>query len=171
MLVLAFAGGMTLSCSTAQAVSTSSAPLSYAHRVESASFTFAVASTAGNEPTRKPPAWFAAFTRVGCGIESIGCWGLDPFQRAARAGLRRFAGDCGRLRNRCLGKSANGWLHGAAAVTALGLVAGYYVRGFFVMRSAAGWASNSLVGRNTARALLACCTVCLAGVRNPDSFG
>jgi Protein of unknown function (DUF2868) len=75
------------------------------------------------------------------------------FNAPLAPGLRRFAGDWWDIAQPLFVARARRLLHLSAVVAALGLVAGYYFRGF-VLRSAAGWEGGGLLGPETAHALL-----------------
>lgn len=75
------------------------------------------------------------------------------FNAPLAPGLRRFAGDWWDIAQPLFAARARRLLHLAAIAVALGLVAGYYLRGF-VLRSAAGWEGGSFLGSETAHVLL-----------------
>jgi Protein of unknown function (DUF2868) len=74
------------------------------------------------------------------------------FNAPLAPGLRRFAGDWWEIAQPLFVLRARRLLHLAAALFALGLVAGFYVEGF-LLRYPAGW-DGTLLGPPTARALL-----------------
>ncbi|HEY0341054.1 MAG TPA: DUF2868 domain-containing protein, partial [Steroidobacteraceae bacterium] len=76
------------------------------------------------------------------------------FNAPLAPGLRRFAGDWWEVAKPLFAVKARRLLHWSAVVVALGLIVGYYVRGF-ILRSAAGWEGGDLVGPGSARTLLA----------------
>ncbi len=75
------------------------------------------------------------------------------FNAPLAPGLRRFAGDWLDLAQPLFFARARRLLHLSAVFAALGLVGGYYFRGF-VLRSAAGWEGGGAIGPDTAHALL-----------------
>ncbi|MGH8208248.1 MAG: hypothetical protein ACRETD_01045 [Steroidobacteraceae bacterium] len=75
------------------------------------------------------------------------------FNAPLAPGLRRFAGDWWDIAQPLFVLRARRLLHLAAALLAVGLVAGYFFRGF-VLRSAAGWEGGGILGPETAYALL-----------------
>jgi len=75
------------------------------------------------------------------------------FNAPLAPGLRRFAGDWLELAQPLFFARARRLLHLSAVFAAIGLVAGYYFRGF-VLRSAAGWEGSGAIGPETAHALL-----------------
>jgi hypothetical protein len=75
------------------------------------------------------------------------------FNAPLAPGLRRFAGDWWEVARPLFAMKARRLLHLSAMVVALGLIAGYYVRGF-ILRSAAGWEGGDFVGPGSARTLL-----------------
>lgn len=75
------------------------------------------------------------------------------FNAPLAPGLRRFAGDWLELAQPLFYARARRLLHLSAVIAALGLVAGYYFRGF-VLRSAAGWEGGGTIGPETAHGLL-----------------
>jgi hypothetical protein len=75
------------------------------------------------------------------------------FNAPLAPGLRRFAGDWWEVAQPLFAVRARRLLHLSAVMVALGLIVGYYLRGF-VLRSAAGWEGGELTGPGTARTLL-----------------
>ncbi|HEY6922377.1 MAG TPA: DUF2868 domain-containing protein [Steroidobacteraceae bacterium] len=75
------------------------------------------------------------------------------FNAPLAPGLRRFAGDWLEIAQPLFFARARRLLHLSAVFAALGLVTGYYFRGF-VLRSAAGWEGGGAIGPETAHALL-----------------
>jgi hypothetical protein len=75
------------------------------------------------------------------------------FNAPLAPGLRRFAGDWWEVARPLFAVRARRLLHLCAAAVALGLIAGYYLRGF-ILRSAAGWEGGEFAGAGTARTLL-----------------
>jgi Protein of unknown function (DUF2868) len=75
------------------------------------------------------------------------------FNAPLAPGLRRFAGDWWEVAQPLFALRARRLLHLSAVMVALGLIVGYYLRGF-VLRSAAGWVGGDFVGPGTARTLL-----------------
>ena len=155
MLVLAFAAGMTLSMlDGGGSISIFAPPLVALIAWNVLIYIVLLASTRRKRADGKPASWFGSFYArwVRNRIDRL-LGHSTRFNAPLAPGLRRFAGDWWEIAQPLFMARARRLLHVAAALTALGLVAGYYVRGF-VMRSAAGWASNSLVGPETAHALL-----------------
>ena len=75
------------------------------------------------------------------------------FNAPLTPGLRRFVGEWLELAQPLFFARARRLLHLSALFAALGLVVGYYFRGF-VLRSAAGWEGSGAVGPETAHGLL-----------------
>jgi hypothetical protein len=75
------------------------------------------------------------------------------FNAPLAPGLRRFAGDWWEVARPLFATKARRLLHLSALVLALGLIAGYYLRGF-ILRSAAGWQGGDFIGPGSARTLL-----------------
>jgi hypothetical protein len=75
------------------------------------------------------------------------------FNAPLAPGLRRFAGDWWEVARPLFAMRARRLLHLSAVVVALGLIAGYYLRGF-ILRSAAGWGGGDFIGPGSARTLL-----------------
>jgi hypothetical protein len=76
------------------------------------------------------------------------------FNAPLAPGLRRFAGDWWEVSKPLFAMKARRLLHWSAVVLALGLIVGYYARGF-ILRSPAGWEGGDIVGPGSARTLLA----------------
>jgi hypothetical protein len=95
------------------------------------------------------------------------------FNAPLAPGLRRFAGDWLDLAQPLFFARARRLLHLSAVLAAVGLVAGYYFRGF-VLRSAAGWEGGGAIGPETAHALLTVLygpASLLAGISIPAADG
>ena len=75
------------------------------------------------------------------------------FNAPLAPGLRRFAGDWWEVARPLFATKARRLLHLSALVMALGLIAGYYLRGF-ILRSAAGWQGGDFISPGSARTLL-----------------
>jgi hypothetical protein len=75
------------------------------------------------------------------------------FNAPLAPGLRRFAGDWWEVARPLFATKARRLLHLSAVVMALGLMAGYYLRGF-ILRSAAGWQGGDFISPASARTLL-----------------
>ncbi len=75
------------------------------------------------------------------------------FNAPLAPGLRRFAGDWWEVARPLFATKARRLLHLSAVVVALGLIAGYYLRGF-ILRSAAGWQGGDFISPGSARTLL-----------------
>ena len=103
---------------------------------------------------KRSTSWFASFYARWVRNRIDGLLGHSTrFNAPLAPGLRRFAGDWWDVAQPVFFMRARRLLHMAAALTALGLIAGYYIRGF-VLRSAAGWESSTLLGPQTAHALI-----------------
>ena len=76
------------------------------------------------------------------------------FNAPLAPGLRRFAGDWWDVARPLFAMRSRRLLHLSAVVVALGLIAGYYLRGF-ILRSAAGWEGGDFISPASARTLLA----------------
>jgi hypothetical protein len=75
------------------------------------------------------------------------------FNAPLAPGLRRFAGDWWDVARPLFAVRARRLLHWSAAMVALGLIAGYYLRGF-ILRAAAGWEGGNFMTPGSARTLL-----------------
>lgn len=75
------------------------------------------------------------------------------FNAPLAPGLRRFAGDWWEVARPLFAARARRLLHLSAVVVALGLIAGYYLRGF-ILRSAAGWEGGDFISPASALTLL-----------------
>ena len=75
------------------------------------------------------------------------------FNAPLAPGLRRFAGAWGDVARPRFAMKARRLLHLSAVVVAVGLIAGYYLRGF-ILRSAAGWQGGDFISPGSARTLL-----------------
>jgi hypothetical protein len=75
------------------------------------------------------------------------------FNAPLAPGLRRFAGDWWEVARPLFAMKARRLLHLSAVVVALGLITGYYLRGF-ILRSAAGWQGGDFISPGSARTLL-----------------
>jgi hypothetical protein len=75
------------------------------------------------------------------------------FNAPLAPGLRRFAGDWWEVARPLFAMKARRLLHLSAVVVVLGLIAGYYLRGF-ILRSAAGWQGGDFISPGSARTLL-----------------
>jgi hypothetical protein len=101
-----------------------------------------------------PSTWFGRFYARWVRGRIDGLLGHSTHFNAPLApGLRRFAGDWWDIAQPLFMARARRLLHLAAAVLALGLVAGYCFRGF-LLRSAAGWEGSKALGPQTAHVLL-----------------
>jgi hypothetical protein len=95
------------------------------------------------------------------------------FNAPLAPGLRRFAGDWLELAQPLFFARARRLLHFSAVFAALGLVGGYYLRGF-VLRSAAGWEGGGAIGPETAHGLLTVLygpASLLSGISIPNADG
>lgn len=101
-----------------------------------------------------PPSWFGRLYApwVRHRLDSL-LGHSTRFNAPLAPGLRRFAADWFDIAQPLFFLRARRLLHLAAALAALGLVAGYYFRAF-VLRSAAGWEGGRFLGTETAHALL-----------------
>ena len=155
-LVLAFAAGMTLSMlDGGRGVNIFALPLVGLIAWNLLIYTLLLSSTRGERTGRKSAtSWFGSFYAHRVRNRIDGLLGHSTrFNAPLAPGLRRFAGDWWEIAQPLFMVRARRLLHIAAALAALGLVAGYYVRGF-VLRSAAGWSGNSFIGPESAHALL-----------------
>jgi Protein of unknown function (DUF2868) len=112
------------------------------------------ASTALPAMSSVRPTWFGRFYArwVRQRLESL-LGHSTRFNAPLAPGLRRFAADWFDIAQPLFFLRARRLLHLAAALTAVGLIAGYYVRAF-VLRSAAGWEGGRFVVAEAAHALL-----------------
>jgi Protein of unknown function (DUF2868) len=109
-------------------------------------------SSAGGGLTR--PSWFGHFYARWVHRRMDDLLGHSTrFNAPLAPGLRRFASDWRDVSQPLFAARARRLLHLAAALLALGLIAGYYFRAL-VLRSAAGWGGGSFPGPVTAHALL-----------------
>lgn len=156
MLVLAFAAGMTLSMlDGGRSINIFALPLVGLIAWNLLIYILLLAGTRGERTGRKPAtSWFGSFyaSRVRNRIDGL-LGHSTRFNAPLAPGLRRFAADWWEIAQPLFRVRARRLLHVAAALAAVGLVAGYYIRGF-VLRSAAGWAGNSFIGPESAHALL-----------------
>jgi Protein of unknown function (DUF2868) len=75
------------------------------------------------------------------------------FNAPLAPGLRRFAGDWWEVAQPLFAARARRLLHWCALTAALGLIAGYYLRGI-ILRAGAGWEAGNTLGPGTAHTLL-----------------
>ena len=75
------------------------------------------------------------------------------FNAPLAPGLRRFAGDWWGVSQPLFAARARRLLHLSAVAVALGLIAGYYLRGV-ILRAGAGWEGGNVLGSGTAHTLL-----------------
>jgi hypothetical protein len=135
---------------TAPGVASSSAGASKA--TSDPSKVVSVADSAGSRPPRL--SLFAGFYSRWARSRIDKLLGHSTHFNAPLApGLRRFAGDWWEVARPLFATRARRLLHLSAVVVALGLIAGYYLRGF-ILRSAAGWEGGDLIGPGSARTLL-----------------
>jgi Protein of unknown function (DUF2868) len=155
-LVLAFVAGMALSMlDGGRSINIFAPPLVGLIAWNLLIYILLFAGTRGKRTGGKPAtSWFGSFyaSRVRNRIDAL-LGHSTRFNAPLAPGLRRFAGDWWDIAQPLFRVRARRLLHMAAALTALGLVAGYYIRGF-VLRSGAGWSGNSFIGPETAHALL-----------------
>jgi hypothetical protein len=93
------------------------------------------------------------------------------FNAPLAPGLRRFAGDWWNIGQPLFYTRARRLLHLSAALTALGLIAAYYLRAF-LFRSAAGWEGGRVIGSEIAHLLLTILygpAALLSGIRIPSA--
>ncbi|MDB6012898.1 MAG: hypothetical protein JWL65_5148 [Gammaproteobacteria bacterium] len=135
---------------TAPGVASSSAGASKA--TSDPSKVVSVADSAGSRPPRL--SLFAGFYSRWARSRIDKLLGHSTHFNAPLApGLRRFAGDWWEVARPLFAMKARRLLHLSAVVVALGLIVGYYLRGF-ILRSAAGWEGGDLIGPGSARTLL-----------------
>ncbi|MDB6092016.1 MAG: hypothetical protein JWN85_4800 [Gammaproteobacteria bacterium] len=156
MLVLAFVAGMTLSLlDGGHGINLFAPPLVALIAWNLLIYIVLLARTRAERKGHKPDtSWFGSFYArwVRNRIDRL-LGHSTRFNAPLAPGLRRFAGDWWEIAQPLFRVRARRLLHLAAALTAVGLVAGYCIRGL-VLRFPAGWESNSFVGPQSAHALL-----------------
>ena len=121
-------------------------------KVVSASDSVSVSDSAGSRPPRL--SLFAGFYSRWARSRIDKLLGHSTHFNAPLApGLRRFAGDWWDVARPLFAMKARRLLHLSAVVVALGLIAGYYLRGF-ILRSVAGWQGGDFISPASARTLL-----------------
>ena len=110
-----------------------------------------ISPTAG---ARRPPLFASFYSRwARSHLDSL-LGHSTHFNAPLAPGLRRFAGDWWDVAQPLFALRARRLQHLSAITLALGLITGYYVRGF-ILRSAAGWEGVHFLGPGTAHMLLA----------------
>jgi hypothetical protein len=154
-LVIAFVVGMILSMlDGGRSISIFALPLVGLIAWNLLVYILLLAGTRGERTDSKHATWFGSLYARWVRSRIDGLLGHSTrFNAPLAPGLRRFAGDWWNIAQPLFTVRARRLLHLAAALTGLGLVVGYYVRGL-VLRSGAGWESNHFVGPQSAHALL-----------------